>query len=300
MINKFRFFLLIVFIFSILTVLYSSDIEVTLVVGETGYMKDNAWVPIETGDILSEDMMIKTGEQSKIVIMVNDSEYDIPGNTTIKLSEFIANTDDMTTFKKKSSLLSSLTKLFVDDTAKTPSAVLGVRAAKTPDEPMDRGMEWEDDIEDEVEPTLEEARGLFKSGEVEECLKYLNENSNELNDINKAEVNDLYGTCYFNVGNFKNSIEYLKKGTSKAKSNIFLIALSYQYLEDYKNSNSYLKKYTDTFKKDENIPEIYLLMASNYKAAGNDKSYIKTLKLIIKNYKDKPAAEVAKTELGIK
>ena len=65
---------------------------------------------------------------------------------------------------------------------------------------------------------------------------------------------------------------------------LYLVSLSYNYIENYRKSIKYLEILKNEFPKNSNLPEIYFLLGISFKEIKEKDKAKKCFKFIIENY----------------
>lgn len=106
----------------------------------------------------------------------------------------------------------------------------------------------------------------FKSGEFEKCIEAGKEIIGTSNKKDASEVSKIIGESYFNLGNYKESIPYLKayKGRRGKWSNndFYQVGYAYYKVNDYKQAISYFNKIIGV--KDDLAQNAYYHLAECY------------------------------------
>ncbi len=174
------------------TNIMARDLYVDYLDGYLDVKSGNSWNPIDIGDVISENDIIKLSDNGYAELLFENTKITLDKDGTYEASYLIGQITKADTWGIKGS---AFAKLFNDDKFESrQSAVMGVRG-----DPQDEEeITW---VDDDVE-FLEEGKSLYMDGEFEDGLAILEEGS-EWFGSNYDEIMFYKALCEYETGRNK-------------------------------------------------------------------------------------------------
>ena len=182
-----------------LTSIFARDLYVDYLDGYLDVKSGNSWDPIDIGDTISENDIIKLSDEGYAELLFEDVKITLDKDGTYEASYLM---DQLTKADKWGIKGSAFAKIFHDDEMESKqSAVMGVRG-----DPQDEEeITW---VDDDVE-FLEEGKAFYLDGDFESALMILEEGA------------DWYGSNYDEILFYKALCEYETGQYREMRASIF-------------------------------------------------------------------------------